>query len=244
MVKYNLTYKTFGERAILIEWPQKIDGFIQKDVLNFKNEILKNIPKPIVEIISTYCSLTIKYISTIENVNDEISYLKKRYFDLPKYRNSHFKLWHIPVCYEPEFSPDLTEFSKIKNISIDTIIERHTKPHYLVNFIGFLPGFLYLSGLDTSLEIPRKSTPEMTVKKGSVAIGGMQTGIYPIDSPGGWYVIGNSPLNFFDVSQKEPCFAKPGDCLKFYSISKIRHDEIENQLKNGSYHLEFETHHG
>lgn len=244
MGTFNLTYKAFGERSILVEWPQKIDEFIQKDVLNFKNEITKNKPKLIVEIINAYCSLTIKYISTIENINDEISYLKRRYSACSKSQNTDFKLWHIPVCYEREFAPDLTVFSKLKNITIEVIIDRHTKPKYLVNFIGFLPGFLYLSGLDSSLEIPRKSTPEMTVKKGSVGIGGMQTGIYPMDSPGGWYVIGNSPLNFFDVTKNEPCFAKPGDCLKFYSISKIRHLEIENQLKKGSYNLEFEMHHG
>lgn len=244
MSTYNLTYKAFGERSILVEWPQKIDEIIQKDVHNFRSEITKKITKPIVEIINTYCSLTIKYISTIENVNDEISHLKRLYSACSKPQNTDFKLWHIPVCYEPEFAPDLTVFSKLKNITIEAIIERHTKPKYLVNFIGFLPGFLYLSGLDSSLEIPRKSTPEMTVKKGSVAIGGMQTGIYPMDSPGGWYVIGNSPLNFFDVNQNDPCFAKPGDRLKFYAISKTRHLDIQNQLKNGSYNLEFEMHYG
>lgn len=244
MGAYNLTYKAFGERSILVEWPQKIDEIIQKDVHNFKSEITKKVPKPIIDLINTYCSLTIKYLYTIENINDEISYLKRCYSDLSNHQNSHFKLWHIPVCYELELAPDLIILSKVKNTTIEDIIERHTRPKYLVNFIGFLPGFLYLSGLESSLEIPRKSIPEMTVKKGSVGIGGMQTGIYPMNSPGGWYVIGNSPLNFFDVNQNEPCFAKPGDYLKFYSISKSTYQNLANKVKNGSYHLEFEMHHG
>lgn len=244
MNRFQLSYKRFGAHAILIEWPAKIDETIQKDVLQFKNLIIKNNIKQNIEVIAAYNSLTIIYHGTIENINSEILNIKQLYSEVDSLQNGTTKLWHVPVCYDPEFGSDLMSLSKKKNVSIEAVIALHSKQKYLISFIGFLPGFLYLSGLDSSLEMPRKQTPNLNIKKGSVAIGGLQTGIYPMESPGGWYVIGNSPLNFFNVNQNEPCFAKPGDYLKFYAISKFRYLEIENQIKLGSYNLEFEIYHG
>lgn len=244
MSGFQLTYKRFGARAILIEWPAKIDENIQKDVHCFRNIIIKYNIKQIIEVIATYNSLTIIYDVTIEEINSEIFNLKQLYSEGKSLQNRTTKLWHVPVCYDPEFAMDLKSFSKEKNLSVEAIITLHSKPNYLISFIGFLPGFLYLSKLDSSLEMPRKQTPNLNIKKGSVAIGGMQTGIYPIDSPGGWYVIGNSPLNFFDVSKKEPCFAQPGDYIKFFAISKLMHHKIHAEIQQGNYHLEVETYHG
>ena len=95
------------------------------------------------------------------------------------------------------FGIDLDEIAQKKKLSIDEIIELHTTPKYQVFSIGFLPGFLYLGGLDKRLHFDRKSVPRLAVKKGAVGIGGMQTGIYPKTSPGGWHIIGNSPVIFF-----------------------------------------------
>lgn len=244
MNRYQLVYKRFGARAIVIEWPAKIDENIQKNVHDFRNIILKNNIKQIIEVIATYNSLTIIYHVTIEEINSEIFNLKQLYSQVNSTQKETSKLWHIPVCYDAEFAIDLKSFSKEKNLSVEAIIALHSKPKYLISFIGFLPGFLYLSKLDSSLEMPRKQTPNLNIKKGSVAIGGLQTGIYPIDSPGGWHVIGNSPLNFFDVRKKEPCFAQPGDYIKFCAISKLRHHEINAEIQQGNYHLEVETYHG
>src|SRR5690606_34339106 len=123
--------------------------------------------------------------------------------NIPK--NSNSKIFHFPVCYEPEFGVDLEYISNEKNMTIEDIITCHHNPIYIVYFIGFLPGFLYLGGLDGSLQIPRKNTPRKRVEKGAVGIGENQTGIYPKSSPGGWQIIGNSPVEIFNKSSSPPC---------------------------------------
>jgi KipI family sensor histidine kinase inhibitor len=145
--------------------------------------------------------------------------------------------WEVPVCYDRTFGIDLHEIAQKKNLTVEEIITLHTAPTYQVFSIGFLPGFLYLGGLDARLHTDRKSTPRMNVKKGAVGIGGMQTGIYPKSSPGGWQILGNSPLTFFDVSKENPCFAKAGDFIKFVSITLKEYHQISEAISQGKYTL-------
>jgi inhibitor of KinA len=130
---------------------------------------------------------------------------------------------------------DIDAFSKFKNLTKTEIIQLHSETNYTVFFIGFLPGFLYLGGLDSKLFLDRKTTPALNVKKGSVAIGGKQTGIYPQDSPGGWHIIGNSPIELFNAKQDPPCFVKAGDKVKFNSISKSEYFKIQNDIENSIF---------
>ena len=106
-----------------------------------------------------------------------------------------------------------------------------------------MPGFLYLGGLNNALNFPRKSTPRLQIHKGAVGIGGNQTGIYPSQSPGGWNIIGNSPIKFFDVSKNRPCFAKSGDKIQFYPITIKKHKDITALVDAGVYQLESEVLH-
>jgi KipI family sensor histidine kinase inhibitor len=129
------------------------------------------------------------------------------------------KVWEIPVCYNQELGKDLNALSKSKSISFEEVINLHTIPIYRIHFFGFLPGFMYLNGLDPALHFPRKSVPDRKIEPGSVAIGGAQTGIYPNESPGGWHVIGKTPTILFDQNENPPVFAKPGEQIKFLSIS-------------------------
>jgi inhibitor of KinA len=233
--RYDLLYKPFGNRAILIEWPQKIELEIQKDVWIFKNLIEQKNIKSILEIISAYNSITIVYELTIENVYSEISALKTLYKGENSLVTHETKLWEIPVCYHADLAPDLVSLSKIKKLSIGQIISLHTAPFYSVCFIGFLPGFLYLSGLEKQLTMARKTIPDKHISKGSVAIGESQTGIYPMESPGGWHVIGNSPLNFFNLNNQNPCFASVGDKIKFTAIAKEDYGSIKSAVENGEF---------
>ena len=115
----------------------------------------------------------------------------------------------------------------------------HTSSQYLVYFLGFQPGFLYLGGLDSRLHNPRRSNPRLRVDRGAVAIGGEQTGIYPQDSPGGWNIIGKSPVDFFDVSKSRPCFAKAGDYVQFKPVDVATFDEISKEVKQRDYKPKF-----
>lgn len=124
----------------------------------------------------------------------------------------------IPVCYEPEMAPDLIEAASELGISVDELIQRHSSASYTVAMIGFSPGFPYLLGLPDSLALPRLATPRIRVPAGSVAIGGNQTGIYPRESPGGWRLLGRTPLALFDVARAAPALLTPGDQVRFQRI--------------------------
>ncbi len=131
------------------------------------------------------------------------------------------KIWEVPVCYEPDFAPDLVQLAEFKQMTLSQLIEIHASPIYRIHFFGFLPGFFYLNGLPEILHTPRKSIPNRSVPKGSVAIGGSQTGIYPGESPGGWHLIGRTPLPLFNPRNIPPVWGKPGERIKFVLIHGI-----------------------
>lgn len=127
-------------------------------------------------------------------------------------------IWEIPVCYNPAFGLDLTSLAQQKNRTEAELIQLHSQALYRIHFFGFLPGFFYLNGLDPRLHTPRKSIPAVRVPKGSVAIGGSQTGIYPKESPGGWHLLGQTPIALFDSLQNPPVWGAVGERIKFVPI--------------------------
>lgn len=240
MAAFKLKYKPFGERAILVEWPQIINGDILKDIINFKQKIKNSRIKSLVELKSSYNSLLITYYSFIKNIKTEIRYIDKIYHSTEIPVKTAAVLWKIPVCYDTHFGVDLELISKEKGLSKEEIIQLHSEVVYTVYFIGFLPGFLYLGGLNDKLHLSRKASPRLQIEKGSVGIGDKQTGVYPNSSPGGWNIIGNSPITFFDVNKEKPCFAKAGDAIIFYPITSKEHKNIKALADAGVFQLENE----
>ena len=235
---------TMGERSVLIQFEPEISENILGKVLSIKKTLHENYIKQEVEVTNTYNSLLISYTSVIENIYDEVLTLKTLISTAKLAKLPERKIFHIPVCYEPEFGIDLELMANQKNLSIPEIIYLHTCPFYTVYFIGFLPGFLYLGGLEKSLEIPRKNTPRLEVEKGAVGIGGNQTGIYPENSPGGWQILGNSPAEFFDKNSVPPCQISAGDKVKFYSVNKSEYFNIQKQVENQTFSFKTEMYHG
>ena len=237
-MNYKLKYSQYNERSILVEWPAIIDENILESILNFKNSIKKKYIKERVYINNTYNSILIIYDSTIDKFNDRCLELKSIFETQELKVKCKSSIWEIPICYDREFGIDLDEFSKEKNLTNSEVIKLHTDNIYTVFFIGFLPGFLYLGGLDSRLYLDRKIAPNLNVKKGSIAIGGQQTGIYPKDSPGGWHIIGKTPIELFDSSKKPPCFIKAGDKVRFTPVNKSEYKRIEKCVLENSYQLE------
>lgn len=134
----------------------------------------------------------------------------------------------IPVCYGGEFGPDLEEAAHCCGLSAAEMIQRHTEPFYPVYFLGFLPGFAYLGGLPLGLAVPRRAVPRLAVPAGVVGIAGEQTGVYPLETPGGWQIIGRTPVKLFDPEREPPSLLTLGDRVKFVSISA-------DQFANGGY---------
>ena len=129
------------------------------------------------------------------------------------------RLIRIPVCYDPELAPDLLSFCAEKRIDREELIQIHTSREYKIYMMGFLPGFAYMGEVDERIVAPRKQQP-VNVTAGCVGIAGKQTGIYPLDSPGGWQIIGKTPWKLFDTEREEPVLLRAGDRVKFYEISK------------------------
>lgn len=232
-----ITYKQFGEKTILIEWPARIQEDILYDIIRLKAAILDNLSEEIEDCIVGYNSLAVKYQSIFKNYNEAKQTLETLYKTAHQSTTLTSYLWEIPVCYDTQFGIDLMELSKRLSLSVNEIIELHSKATYMVYFIGFLPGFLYLGGLDERLHIARKDTPRLRVDKGSVAIGGHQTGIYPMQSAGGWHIIGSTPIPLFDLKKESPCFAKSGDKIKFSPVSFEEYTRINKRLRQGIYEL-------
>ena len=227
-MKFLLTYKLFGRSAILVEWPANISQDIIQDIISFERQV-KEIDS-ILDIIIAYNSLLIRYQNPIVDQELTIRQLKNKYTASSYLIKQDQFLWEIPVCYDASFGIDLEEIANKKKCSVADIIRLHSETDYLVYFIGFQPGFLYLGGLHQNLHIPRKSNPRVRVDKGSVGIGGAQTGVYPQNSSGGWNIIGKSPLNFFNMKATNPCFAKPGDRIQFVAVGIHTFHEIEREV--------------
>ena len=226
-----------GERAILIEFDAEIKEDLLYKLLFYKNLIQKKYFKEKVEVTNTYASLLIFYHSIIEDVYSEVLAIKLLLDAANIIKKPAIDIFHIPVCYDSKFGLDLDLISQSKNIEVDEIITLHTAPVYTVYFIGFLPGFLYLGGLDERLQISRKSSPRNRVDKGAVGIGENQTGIYPKSSPGGWQIIGNSPIEIFDKNSIPPCRISAGDKIKFYPVSREEYEEIKTDVSKGKFQL-------
>ena len=227
-MKFQLTYKLFGRSAILVEWPANISQDIIQDIISFERQV-KEIDS-ILDTVVAYNSLLIRYQNPIVDQELTISQLKNKYAASSYLMKQDQFLWDIPVCYDASFGIDLEEIANEKKCSVADIIRLHTDTNYLVYFIGFQPGFLYLGGLHQNLHVPRKSNPRVRVDKGSVGIGGAQTGVYPQNSSGGWNIIGKSPLNFFNMKATNPCFAKPGDRIQFVAVDILTFYEIEREV--------------
>jgi inhibitor of KinA len=135
----------------------------------------------------------------------------------------------IPVCYGGDFGPDLMELAAMHSIPPDRVVQIHSAASYLVYFIGFVPGFAYLGGLPAELATPRLQTPRKRVPRGSVAIGGTHTGVYPFETPGGWRLIGRTPLEIFDPRSAELSRLRIGDIVRFQPIDEDQFNALRCQ---------------
>jgi UPF0271 protein len=228
------TFRVFGDSAILISWPKEINQEINEKVRKADLLIQKVLKDQLIETVLAYQALAIYLkpgVDTQQVLND------LRELDLTSLEEQKIEscLWEIPICYSPKYGIDLDEMSIKLGLSPQEIVALHSSVLYSVYFIGFLPGFLYLGGLPSEIHIPRKSTPRLNVPAGAVGIGGGQTGIYPMESPGGWHLIGQSPLNLFDVEQIPPISIKAGDQIKFTPIDAEVYDKIALEVATGAY---------
>lgn len=230
-----------GDNAIVIDFGNTIDEQINKLVHSVFYQ-LQNDPIPgMIEAIPAYCSLTIFYdvyyishqianqnVTAFEWISEQ---LKKYVSDQNIETGDPELLIDIPVCYDKDFGTDLASIATQNSIPVEEIIHLHSSAVYRVYMLGFLPGFAYMGLVNEKISSPRKQQPS-PVDAGSIGIAGRQTGIYPFKSPGGWQIIGRTPLKLFNKEKVNPVLFKSGDNVKFHSITI----EEFNYLKNNTPH--------
>ena len=225
------------DQAITIELGQEIDELINLEVIRLKKAIESHPFDGFIECVPAYSSLTI-YFDEKTTSDIIINEIKKRHQELilnrpisdsKKNRSDEDQkenIITIPVCYDLEFGTDLECLSEYLKLSTSEIIELHTNEIFRVYMMGFIPGFAYMGTLPEKLHAPRKQTPAQHIPVGSVAIAGKQTGIYPAAVPGGWQIIGRTPLVMFDKYRDPTSLLKTGDLVQFKSISKKDFESI------------------
>jgi len=239
-------YKYFplGDSAFIIKAGNDISPEIHKKIRNFAHVIEIERIDGLIELIPAYNEIQVCYDPNEIFYTDLLDKLKDLEKKAAKSKKTKTKLIYIPVCYEKEFSIDITDVAKVNKITEQEVINIHTNSEYLVYMLGFTPGFCYLGGMSEQISTPRKKNPRNKIEAGSVGIAGNQTGIYPIDSPGGWQIIGKTPLRLFDPERNPEFLIESGNYLKFYPITKSKFDEIEAMVSEKKYELKTEIKNG
>lgn len=219
-------YLNAGDKALVIEFSDKISDEVNSKVRSMMIAINQRKLECIVEIIPTYRSLMVHYNPLKIEYDELINSLKDIEQNLGNIEIPPPKVIEIPTLYGGEYGPDIENVAKHNNLSIDEVIKIHSSKEYLIYMLGFTPGFPYLGGMDKSLETPRLQVPRTKIPAGSVGIASKQTGIYPIDSPGGWQLIGRTPLKLFDINKENPFLLSAGSYIKFISITQEEFDRI------------------
>lgn len=227
-----------SEDSIQVQFYNKICPKVNRMVSDFSRafELLTKDMPEIREIVPTYCAVSVYF----DEKNCKASLLKEIALEViekidgeEEKSTGSERIITIPVCYETEeFAPDLRKVAAHAKLTAEEVIKIHSSTDYLIYMMGFLPGFPYLGGMEKCLETPRLETPRTKIPAGSVAIGGAQTGLYPVESPGGWNIIGRTPLKLFDLNRKPQFLYKAGDKIRFEPISKKEFEEFDVYAEN------------
>lgn len=231
----NITFYPQGDRVITIHFGNEIQKELHQKVTLF-TQALETDPFPgMLEVIPSFTAVSIFYdpakvelTSPNQTPYEEIMKLvKSKVVNLPLTNHQTAKTVTIPVCYGGEYGPDLQAVANHHHLTEEQVIDFHSKQKYIVYMIGFAPGFPYLGGLAKEIVTPRKATPRLKIPAGSVGIGGEQTGVYPIESPGGWQIIGRTPLQLFQKKSEQPSLLKAGDLVRFQPITPEQFTRME-----------------
>jgi inhibitor of KinA len=227
---------TLGNTAISLDWNVGIDADFHDHLIGVREEIEASFQPMIKETVMTYQSILL-ILHEDALMKDVVDRLESFDYDQVKIEHSSRKEWRIPVLYDRKHGPDLTNVAHHTGLSEQEVIQLHSEATYRIYFTGFMPGFLYLGGLINSLHVPRKNRPDIRISSGSVAIGGEQTGIYPRESPGGWHVIGKTPLPLFQINTSPPSPFKAGDNLQFVPIDFDQFRTISKAVLDGQKNI-------
>ena len=227
-----------GDRALVIEFGDRIDEKINERVQQAAIWIRRKKDAAITEVVPSFCSVLVHYDPVLRRYGSLCRWLEELLKEMPKQCAEGKRILKVPVCYGARFGADLGDMEKLLGMDRDEIIAIHSRPDYRIYMLGFLPGFVYLGGLDERIACPRLPSPRVKIAPGAVGIGGSQTGIYPMASPGGWRLIGQTPINMYDPQRKEPILVRAGDYIRFVPVGLEEWYDIKREVTLGKYRPE------
>jgi inhibitor of KinA len=223
-----------ADSALVIEFGSTIDRKLSDRVLALAEALRQASLPGSTEIVATFRSLIVNYDSLVTTGCDLEQAIAA--FVKESGPSSHVRqLWDIPVCYDPQFAPDIEDVAKSAGLATAEVAALHAGTQYHVYMIGFVPGYPYMGDLPERLRLPRRSDPRTRVPPGSLAIATSMTAVYPYESPGGWHLIGTSPVRFFDPTSTKGALLGPGDAVKFRPVTPGEFSSIRLAVERNDY---------
>lgn len=222
------TISPVGDRAISIDFGQVIDPKINRYIRQTIERIKELQLEGIIELVPTYCALLVEYDAMLYSYAEICKIMEPTLEEgMTDATNELVTVVEVPTVYGGAFGPDLSFVASHNHLSGDEVISIHSGTDYLVYMLGFIPGFTYLGGMDPRIATPRLSSPRTLIPAGSVGIAGEQTGTYPSDSPGGWQIIGRTPVTMYDMSKAQAALLNAGDYVRYVPIDESEFHRIK-----------------
>ena len=228
-------YLVSGDCSVCVEFGNEISPEINKKIRALKIAVEKSGIEGIVETVPTYRSLLVYYKPEIISFREISEKFEELMGSLDNIEIPPPTVIEIPVLYGGEMGPDIQNVAEHNGKTVEEVIQIHTSEEYLIYMIGFIAGFPYLGGMSKEIATPRLKSPRVKIDGGSVGIAGEQTGVYPVDSPGGWQLIGRTPLKLYDAEREKPVLLEAGQYIKFKSVTPEEYDAILKAVEDGSY---------
>lgn len=216
----NISFSPLGDQAIVIEFGNEINEQTEQQVRKVSALLESRPPEWMIEFIPAFTTVSIFYnpiLAPYDLVKTQLAHLLTQLGEVP---SVHSRTIEIPVCYGDEFGPDLEFVAQYNQLTPREVIDIHTAGTYSVHMIGFAPGFPFIGGMSEKIAAPRRESPRLRIPERTVGIAGMQTGVYPIETPGGWQLIGRTPLRLFRPEHDIPSLLRAGDKVIFREISQ------------------------
>ena len=226
-----------GDSALLIVFGTEISRDTNRLVSAAARRVREQGIRGVVDMIPAFVSLLVCYDPRVISCGALRARLETILQAEAETRETAGRVFEIPVCYGGEFGPDLPDIASHAGLTEREVVDIHTSRDYLVYMLGFLPGFCYLGGLDERIHTPRLETPRLKIPSGSVGIGGSQTGIYPLESPGGWRLMGKTPVRTWDPDRDVPILMQAGDSIRFVEITAAEFRRISEAVEKNEYRV-------
>lgn len=233
----NARFLPLGDTAITVEFGDGVDRVLNEHVLRLSAQVrAANLPG-VVRTVPTFRSLMIQYDPLATRSTSLVSEIDRLLHANHAGETRQGRLWRIPACYAREHAPDLAEVAQRTGLGTDEVVRLHAGTRFHVYMIGFMPGFPYMGDLPHRLFLPRRVDPRVRVPPGSIAIATRMTAIYPLESPGGWHLIGSTPIRLFDLGRPQPALLSPGDAVQFEPVTHHELEAIRTAVVAGRYQV-------